>query len=67
MEFEIIIICESFLCPCCKCLTPSLTLERLDSRYVNEELNWLLACEECQQQAAIYYADLWNDYYAGVL
>jgi hypothetical protein len=67
MEFQILIVFEAFQCPCCRDLVPTLSLNRLNTQYVKEDLNWLIACSGCHEEAENYYADLWTDYHASRL
>jgi hypothetical protein len=52
-------------CPCCKRLKFNNRKRRLNTKYVNDESNWLTSCGECYEETYQYYADLWADYYAG--
>jgi len=58
------IVCGSFVCPCCRLPVDDLRLFHRNTCYVNEELNWLVSCEDCQNEDYIYFADLWADYYS---
>lgn len=40
---------------------------RLNTRYVDDERNFLTSCLKCYDQAYDDYAEMWNDYYADCL
>lgn len=52
-------------CPCCGCFG-LIGKRRLNTRYVEEESNWLLSCLTCHEEAISYYNDLWEEYYSMV-
>lgn len=61
---EIIVICGLIQCPCCRELHDDVTLEQRNTSYVNDQLNWLVACGDCHRGDDEYYAELWADHYA---
>jgi len=56
-----------FWCPFCATCVDSVELRRRNTAYVDDELNWLIACEECHQADFDYYAERWADYYQGLM
>lgn len=40
---------------------------RRNTAYVSDAANWITACKECREDDYEYYAELWNDYYSGLL
>lgn len=38
-----------------------------NTAYVEQSKNWITACESCREDDYEYYAELWNDYYSGLL
>jgi hypothetical protein len=54
-------------CNCCGRYFMYPERRRLNTAYVNEESNWLTSCQECYDEACDHYAELWNDYYGGLL
>lgn len=65
--FEIYIICGAFWCPYCQCLNDTYDNRRLNTQYVDDDLNYFMSCEECYIAAENYYAELWQMYYQGIL
>lgn len=39
---------------------------RLNTAYVDEELNWMTSCEAAYEESVSYYKELWTDYYASI-
>lgn len=60
------VIGHSIICPCCREAVDELEFHHRYTRYVNEELNWLVACAECQRADEAYLTDLWADYWSAV-
>ena len=53
-------------CPCCKRENNGdVANRRLNTAYVKDELNWLLSCFECHQEAVEQYKELWDTYHHG--
>lgn len=50
---------------CVKCGRNSETVERRrqNTKYAQEERNWVVACEECFKEIEEYWAEMWEDYY----
>lgn len=40
---------------------------RMDTAYIDEELNFKILCPHCQAESAEYWADRWAEYYAGCM
>lgn len=40
---------------------------RQNTCYVDEEHNWVTLCPPCQEANDEYWADMWSDYYSGLL
>ena len=41
--------------------------QRQDTKYVNDEQNWVVLCPKCAKENAQYWRDMWNDYHSGCL
>lgn len=56
------------LCDCGSGRRKSKEKRRLNTLYVDEELNWLSpCCDECFGDAWNYYQERWDEYYSGVM
>lgn len=60
---SILITSDGFVCPICKEITHELSCTRRNTSYINESLNWLIACDDCHESDYEYFKELWNDYY----
>lgn len=40
---------------------------RLNTAYVDEELNYMTSCLDCYREIVEYYKERWADYYHGLL
>ena len=40
---------------------------RRNTAYVDVASNWMTGCKECRKEDDEYFAELWNDYYSGLL
>ena len=40
---------------------------RQNTRYVDDERNWVVMCDECFDENERYWRDMWSDYYAGCM
>ena len=55
-------------CPCCeRYFRYNIKTHRRNTAYCEESKNWLTACKECIEEDRYYFAELWNDYYSGIL
>ena len=50
-----------------RCESMKATRRRQNTKYVEEESNWNTLCEDCQIKVDEYWADMWADYYSGIL
>lgn len=57
---------DCVFCPMCGKLEDIKT-RRLNTNYTEELENWFTSCLDCYEGEVNYYAELWSDYYAGVL
>lgn len=48
----------------CGCGKPA-QKRRQNTNYVDDELNWVVACDPCFDEIEAYWAERWADYYAG--
>jgi hypothetical protein len=51
---------------CGRCGEPG-EYRRQSSAYNNEESNWLYACDPCFEDLEEMWADMWREYYAGLM
>lgn len=56
-----------FYCTMCRRVSFSVKNRRLNTAYVDDELNFQCSCEKCYDASYDYYADLWSDYYSDCL
>lgn len=56
--------CQGFSGPC-----DSMKAGRYaqNTRYVNDELNFMVLCDRCQEESNEYWAEMWSDYWSGCL
>jgi hypothetical protein len=40
---------------------------RQRTAYVNDERNFAILCDECQEESHEYWSDMWNEYYRQVI
>ncbi len=38
-----------------------------NTRYVDEERNWVILCDECMKANRAHWDEMWSDYYAGCM
>ncbi len=50
-------------CPCCHNISSVVESRRLNTSYVDDQLNFLESCDWCFEVACEYYDELWRDYY----
>ena len=41
--------------------------QRQNTRYAEDEQNWVTLCPDCMKANVAYWADMWSDYYGGCL
>lgn len=51
-------------CPCCKRTVRGVKRRRTNTRYVNDERNFILSCLSCYRDEEAYWAERWAEYYA---
>ena len=54
-------------CPHCQRWSQTVERRRMNTRYVNDEQNWITECDECFEDTESYWADMWDDYYRGCM
>ena len=37
---------------------------RCNTKYIDDELNYMVLCDDCFESVQAYWADMWSDYYA---
>lgn len=52
---------------CCRCGCRGATRQRMNTRYVDEERNWTIQCDQCMKQTQEEWADQWDEYYRSVM
>jgi hypothetical protein len=52
-------------CPCCGLWSHDVELRRMNTQYVDENSNYLTSCLPCFKESEEYWAERWNEYYAG--
>lgn len=55
------------VCPCCKSYMPDIATRRINTAYVNDELNWQTSCGECFLETVDHYNELWDTYWSEVM
>ena len=40
---------------------------RQNTRYADDESNWVMLCDECATENDAYWAEMWADYYSMVM
>jgi hypothetical protein len=40
---------------------------RQNTQYCDDEMNWVVLCDECMKWNDQYWKDMWSDYYSDVL
>jgi C4-type Zn-finger protein len=54
-------------CPCCSQWRATVERKRRNTRYVNDELNYLTACRKCRQDDFAEFEEQWQSYYSGCM
>lgn len=52
---------------CDRCDKEGAEKYRQDTKYVDEERNWVTLCPECREENDEYWVGMWSDYYASCL
>lgn len=60
------------ICPICnlpdyKTGSQVIAKRRLNTAYVDDELNWLVSCLDCYNEQYEWYAELWDYYYSNCI
>ena len=53
--------CQGFDGPC---KSRKAKLRRQNTKYVNDEMNWVIACDQCFEGIEEYWAERWAEYYS---
>lgn len=56
--------CQGFEGPC---ENHNAARQRQDTKYVNDEHNWVTLCPNCAKANAEYWRNMWSDYYSSCL
>ncbi len=40
---------------------------RQNTNYTDDSRNWIVACDECFEEIEEHWAEMWREYYGGVL
>jgi hypothetical protein len=56
--------CEGWNGPCGR---QDATRQRQNTAYMDEERNWVTLCPKCMKENDEEWADMWRDYYGGLL
>lgn len=56
-------------CPCCLYPVPKKEIKErpTGAAYIKGEGNYITSCADCHKEIAAHYADMWEDYYSGIL
>lgn len=52
---------------CTRCGHTGAVRYHQNTRYVEEESNWVTLCPDCRKENDEYWNDMWADYYRGCL
>lgn len=52
---------------CDRCERPGAERYHQNTRYVEEERNWVTLCSECRKENDEHWNQMWSDYYSDVL
>jgi len=58
---------DSLVCQHCQNKRKSVRKTRQNTKYVNEESNFVTLCYTCRKENDDYWEDMWNDYYSGCM
>jgi len=49
---------------CCeRCESPHAKRRRQNTRYVDDEMNWVVLCDECMAENDAHWEEMWRWYY----
>ncbi len=54
-------------CPCCERRSKSIESRRRNTRYVDDDLNFITSCDDCFREDDRYWKEQWDDYWSSVL
>lgn len=54
-------------CQCCGQASKHIGRRRTNTKYKDDNSNWLISCRPCFEKAEEYWAERWADYYNGLL
>lgn len=54
-------------CPRCGVIDGSVQRRRQSTAYVDDQQNFVLACETCYEEVESYWEERWQDYYRDIL
>jgi hypothetical protein len=54
-------------CPDCARWRRGVSRRRQSTRYVDDELNYIVCCPACFDDVEEYWDDMWSDYYQGCM
>jgi hypothetical protein len=49
------------------CDSEEATRRRQDTRYVDDERNFVTLCDRCFEECEKHWAEMWEEYYAGCM
>lgn len=55
------------ICPMCGEECDSVKRRRQNTRYANDEQNYVTTCKTCFEEIQEHWADMWSDYYSNIL
>jgi predicted oxidoreductase len=55
------------ICPCCLQVVATIETRRMNTRYEDENSNWITSCLECFLESEDYWKERWDEYYSGCL
>lgn len=59
---------HSGICPGeCQSFKTTIKMRRMNTAYVDEDLNYIECCNECFEEVQAHWKDMWDEYYSGIL
>lgn len=58
-SLSITIINGLIICPCCNEMHEEISFKRRYTSYINIDMNYLMACEQCHNDDHDYFDELW--------
>jgi hypothetical protein len=55
------------ICPFCKNFRENVERRRARTQYTDDEMNFIVSCEECYDKDCEHWEQAWCDYYAGCM